>query len=93
MSKLTREVLIQKMCESEPGLTKAAAGRLLNLVFDEIKDATVNGEGANFPGFGSFHAVETKARQARNFNTGEVIDIPAGRRVKFNVGKAFKDAL
>lgn len=93
MSKLNRETLIKKMCESEPNLTKAAAGRLVTVMFESIKDAVANGEGASFPGFGSFTAVDTKAHTGRNPQTGETIEIPAGKKVRFAAGKDFKSIL
>jgi len=44
-------------------------------------------------GFGSFTAGQRAARTGRNPTTGETIEIPAARTVKFSAGKAFKDAV
>jgi DNA-binding protein HU-beta len=45
------------------------------------------------PGIGKLVLVNRKARQGRNPATGEVIQIPAKKVVKFRVAKAAKDAI
>lgn len=45
------------------------------------------------PGLGKLVLVNRKARQGRNPATGETIQIPAKRVVKFRVAKACKDAV
>jgi nucleoid DNA-binding protein len=40
--------------------------------------------------FGVFKASDRKARKARNPATGEVVDVPAKRVVKFKVAKGLK---
>lgn len=45
------------------------------------------------PGIGKLVLVNRKARQGRNPATGETIQIPAKRVVKFRVAKAAKEAI
>jgi DNA-binding protein HU-beta len=45
------------------------------------------------PGIGKLVLVDRAARQGRNPMTGETIQIPAKRVVKFRVSKAAKDAI
>lgn len=45
------------------------------------------------PGIGKLVLVNRKARKGRNPKTGEIIDIPAKKVVKFRVAKAAKDAI
>ena len=45
------------------------------------------------PGLGKLVLVNRKARQGRNPATGETIQIPAKRVVKFRVSKAAKDSI
>lgn len=47
----------------------------------------------SLPGLGKLVVVATKARQARNPRTGEIIEIPAGRKVKFRPGKELTEAM
>lgn len=46
-----------------------------------------------FPGIGKLVLVDRKARIGRNPATGETIQIPAKKVVKFKVAKAAKDAI
>jgi DNA-binding protein HU-beta len=49
--------------------------------------------GFTIPGIGKLVIVARKARKGRNPATGEAIDIPAKRVLKFRVAKAAKDAI
>ena len=44
-------------------------------------------------GFGSFKVVQRKARKGRNPRTGEALQIPASKAVKFTPGKTLKENL
>lgn len=44
-------------------------------------------------GFGTFETTERAARMGRNPQTGEDMEIPASKALKFKAGKAFKDAV
>jgi DNA-binding protein HU-beta len=57
------------------------------------KSAAKKGEGVNLPGFGKFKVKDSQARQGRNLNTGEIIEIPASRKLGFSPAKQVKDAL
>lgn len=45
------------------------------------------------PGLGKLVLVNRKARMGRNPQTGEAIQIPAKKAVKFRIAKAAKDAI
>ncbi len=51
------------------------------------------GEGYSIDGIGKLVLVDRKARQGRNPATGEIIEIPAKRVVKFRIAKACKDSV
>jgi DNA-binding protein HU-beta len=51
------------------------------------------GSGFTIPGIGKLIVVDRKARAGRNPATGEAIQIPAKRALKFRVAKAAKDAV
>lgn len=54
-------------------------------------DEVVAGGKYNINNFGSFTVLEKKARNGRNPKTGEPIEIPASKAVKFKVAKFLKD--
>jgi DNA-binding protein HU-beta len=62
---------------------------LANLASSEVKQ---NGEFA-LPGFGKLVLSERKAREGRNPQTGETIQIPAKTTLKFRLGKGIKDTV
>ena len=62
---------------------------LANLASSEVKN---NGEFV-LPGFGKMVLSERKAREGRNPQTGETIQIPAKTTLKFRLGKSMKDTV
>jgi DNA-binding protein HU-beta len=62
---------------------------LANLASGEVKS---NGEFV-LPGFGKLVLSERKAREGRNPQTGETIQIPAKTTLKFRLGKSIKDTV
>ena len=62
---------------------------LSNLASREVKE---NGEFV-LPGFGKMVLSERKAREGRNPQTGETIQIPAKTTLKFRLGKGIKDSV
>lgn len=83
--KLTKQDIIEKL--TGYGWTKKDAKKIVEDTVDLLTNALNNGESIGITGFGSLEVVETKARQGRNPRTGEAVDIPASKRVKFKPGK------
>ena len=71
------------------GITKAQGDEAVNTVFSMVKKAVVEEDSIVLKGFGTFKAVDTKERQARNPKTGEAVTVPAGTKVKFRASKDF----
>ncbi len=66
-------------------------------IFEELstlagREVKENGEFA-LPGFGKLVLAERKAREGRNPQTGETIQIPAKTTLKFRVSKGMKDTI
>ncbi len=89
---MTKTELIHKVAE-DCGLSQKDVGVCLNSIIEAIQKELSDGGDVIIPGFGSFSVTERSARQARNFKTGEMIDVPATKTVKFKVGKTLKDAV
>jgi len=73
--------------------SKLQAGRLVDTVLDGIKEGLQEDGTVTLTGFGTFEVKDRKARVGRNPHTGDPIQIEAGRRVGFRVGKALKDCV
>ena len=69
--------------------SKVIADALIKVMKTELS----NGGSIKLVNFGTFTVVERKARVGRNPRTGEKLNIPAKRVVKFTVGKALKESV
>jgi len=74
-------------------IPKAAAGRVLDAVIENITCALINGDSVVLVGFGAFSVRERFVRVGRHPQTGKAIQIPASKIPGFKVGKALKDAV
>ncbi|AEF93007.1 histone family protein DNA-binding protein [Desulfotomaculum nigrificans CO-1-SRB] len=74
-------------------LTKKDAEKAVSAVLDSIQEAMAKGDKIQLVGFGTFESKARKAREGRNPQTGETIQIPATRVPVFKPGKALKDAV
>jgi DNA-binding protein HU-beta len=75
------------------GLSGAQADKALNAVIDSITSALSSGDKVTLPGFGTFETRARSARQGRNPQTGESIDIAASTTPAFKPGAQLKQAV
>jgi DNA-binding protein HU-beta len=78
---------------TETDLSKAAAGRVLDVMLDTIVVNVARQQDVQLVGFGSFKAVKRAARTGQNPRSGEKVKIPAATVPKFSAGMAFKGAV
>lgn len=67
--------------------------KVVNALFEAIKQALVEGDKVQIIGFGTFENRDRSARKGRNPRTGEEIDISASKLPSFKAGKALKEAV
>ena len=90
---LTKSQLLNHLAE-KTGLKKQQVASVLDeLAETAYSQAKKQEKGFTLPGFGKLVLVNRKARTGRNPATGETIQIPAKKVVKFRVAKMAKDAL
>lgn len=87
---MTKSDLVSAVAE-EVGVSKTVSEQSVNAVFGAVKQALKNGDKLMLKGFGTFSVQNTKARVGRNPATGEGINIPAGKKVKFKPSAEFLD--
>ena len=80
-----------KLVSEKTGITKEAAGQAQKTVIEAIASSLEKGDSVSLIGFGSFKVVERAAREGRNPSTGEKIQIPASKAVKFTPSKVLKE--
>jgi DNA-binding protein HU-beta len=79
------------------GLTKTQASDVVNALFDTDPGKGIiaveldAGRNVTIPGFGTFDTARRKARQGRNPQTGQTIEIAARTVPTFKAGKGLKD--
>jgi DNA-binding protein HU-beta len=74
-------------------LSKSAANKAVDAVFEAITGALKGGGEVRLVGFGTFSVAQRAASEGRNPRTGEKIKIAASKQPKFKPGKGLKDAL
>ena len=84
--------LIDAVAESAD-ISKAAAARCVDTVFDSISGSLAKGDPVTIVGFGTFSVKARAARTGRNPQTGESIQIAASKLPGFKAGKGLKDAV
>ena len=73
--------------------SRLQAARLVDTVLAGIRKGLQTDRSVTLSGFGTFEVKPRKARIGRNPQTGDPIEISAGRRVGFRVGKALKESV
>lgn len=74
-------------------MTKKDAEKAVSAVLSSIEEALSQGDKLQLVGFGTFESKPRKAREGRNPQTGETIQIEATRVPVFKPGKVLKDAV
>lgn len=74
----------------ELGVTKLVAKDIVDLIFEEIRQALEHGEPVKLSGFGNFELRNKVPRPGRNPKTGKETTISARRVVTFKAGQKLK---
>ena len=90
---MTKKDLIFLLQDEFKKVQKKEMDEIVNHALEAIHDALVQGEEVAIAGFGKFMVVDRQARKGRNPSSGEEIDIPASKAVRFKVSKTLKDAV
>ena len=72
------------------GLNKREAKEVVDIFFEEIREALVAGRSVKLSGFGNFQLRDKPQRPGRNPKTGEEIPIAARRVVTFHASQKLK---
>jgi DNA-binding protein HU-beta len=81
---------LARFVSDNTSVNQKVAGETINALLEGISSALEKGDSISLIGFGSFKIVERSAREGRNPKTGEKLQIPASKAVKFTAGKALK---
>ncbi len=93
MSTTTKRELSVKVSQ-ETGCRKGEAARMVDLVFEAMRNSLIDGRRIEIRGFGVFQVKKTRPKPAaRNPRTGQVIYVPARRKTHFRPGKLLREEL
>jgi DNA-binding protein HU-beta len=85
-----RQMLVAAVAE-KTGLPRAKALAAVEAVFESTSHALKEGKEVRVLGFGTFIVSERKASKGRDPRTGEEIDIPESKNVRFRTGKVLRE--
>jgi DNA-binding protein HU-beta len=77
----------------DTGLTSGQAKEAIEATLEQIENALMRGNEVSLSGFGKFAISERSARQGRNPQTGEIIEIEATRVPRFQASAPLKAAV
>ena len=89
---MTKAEFVAKIAE-KTGSTKVDADKGVQAFLETVTEALKAGDKVTFIGFGTFEVTEREAREGRNPQTGETMQIKASKAPKFKAGKGLKDAV
>jgi len=89
---MNKTELIQMVAE-QTNITKKDVAVVVDHVIDAIVQSLAEGEKVQLVGFGNFAIRERRARQGRNPQTGEVIQIAASKIPAFRAGKLLREGI
>jgi len=90
---MTKQDLVNSAA-TKAGVTKKAAGEVLDAVLDAVTKSLKKGENVTITGFGTFRISKRAARTGVNpRNPTQKIKIPAMKLPAFKAGKSLKDAV
>lgn len=88
---MNRKELVTSVAE-QADLEQKTVDTVLRGLQSTLEQAVAKGEKVSVPGFFAVSVGQRAAREGRNPATGETINIPAAKTVKFSAGSALKDA-
>jgi len=81
------------MLADKSGLSKKDQTAQLEAFVETLTSLLRKGEKINITGLGIFKVADRKAREGRNPRTGETIQIPASKKLRFTASKVLKEAV
>ncbi len=89
---MNRSELVSAVAEKS-GNSQTAVNGVLDAVFEVFANSVAQGEKITIPGWMAVERTDRAARQGRNPQTGETIQIAAGHSIKLTAGSKLKAAV
>jgi integration host factor subunit alpha len=89
---MTKADIARIVYERHGGISNREAARLVEVIFESIKERLGDGDKVQITGFGTFLIRQKRERKGRNPQTGEEMVIKSRRSVVFRPSKLFGSA-
>ena len=84
---IVKSELLKELKKSYPNFLTQDLNKVVDIIIEEIKEALNRNEGCEFRSFGSFRTNIQKASIRRNPKTGEKVNVPKKRTIKWKMSK------
>ena len=84
---IVKSKLIKQLKKSYPNVLTRDLSKLTNIILKEISDSLLRDEGVELRNFGTFRTSVQKASIRRNPKTGEKVNVPKKRIIKWKMSK------
>ena len=84
---IVKSKLLNQLKESYPNFLKKDLEKVVSVVLNEIKQALKRGDRVELRGFGMFSTSLQSARISRNPKTGEKVNTPEKKTIRFKMAK------
>ena len=89
---MNKSELIESIA-GKSGLSKADAAKALDALIESVTEGLSKGDRIALIGFGSWSVEQRSARTGRNPRTGDEIQIPAKKVIKFKAGAGLANSV
>ena len=84
---IVKSKLLKQLSQNYPNFLKKDLEKFLNIILEEMKNALKRGDRVELRGFGIFSTNVQKARISRNPKTGEKVNTPEKKTIRFKMAK------
>ena len=84
---IVKSKLLKKIFENYPNFLKKDLEKFFNIILEEIKYSLKKGNRVELRGFGMWSTHVQKARISRNPKTGEKVNTPEKKNIRFKMAK------
>ena len=84
---IVKSELIRELKKSYPNFLNRDLSKVIDIILKEIKDTLHRGEGVELRNFGTLRTSIQKASIRRNPKTGEKVNVPKKRTIKWKMSK------
>ena len=84
---IVKSALAKELKKSFPNFLTKDLNKIIDIIINEIKETLNRGEGCEFRSFGTLRTNIQKASIRRNPKTGEKVNVPKKRAIKWKMSK------